>query len=176
MKRTSAIAACLLVVFAALAGCNQQAGPAIGVIDLERAYQSNKATAAIMQHLETMQAPLAEKVNKALEAMKQDQNDETVKAYNDTMTEAQGILQNEQQRLVPILNKAFNKVLEDYRVEHGLSVILNKQMVAASAADVDVTDAVIAAMDKVELDLGAPAPAPAPAPEAAQPEQGEAKE
>lgn len=162
MKRTCVIAASLLLVIAALAGCKQESGPAIGVIDMERAYQSNKATEALMSHLQAKQAPLAEKVNKALEAMKKDQNEQTVKAYNDTMGEAQAIMQMEQQRVVPILNKAFNKVLEDYRQEHKLTVILNRQMVPAVAPGADVTDDIIAAMDKVTLDLSEPAPAAAP--------------
>ena len=166
MKRIFAIFTCAMITMLLLVGCKQESGPTIGVVDMERAYQSNKATASIMKYLEAKQAPLAVQVNAALEAMKKDQNEETVKAYNQVMSSAQATMQMEQQRLVPILNEAFNKVLEEYRAKKGLTVILNKQMAPAVAESADVTDDIIAAMDLVELNLEPAAPE-APAAEAA---------
>ena len=161
MKRTFALVGAAFLAIALLAGCNQQSsGITIGVVDEAAAFKDNKAAAQAMKYLQDLGAPLQKKAEEAYKAMQADQNDETVAAYKKAMGDLQMVMNGEQQRVVALIDAQFNKVLENYRKEKGLTVILSKQSVIASDAAVDVTADIVAAMDKVELDL-TPPPAPA---------------
>jgi len=169
MKRTLALVGAAFLAVALLAGCNQQSsGITIGVVDEAAAFKDNKAAAEAMKYLQDLGAPLQKKAEEAYKAMQADQNDENVAAYKKAMGDLQTVMNGEQQRVVALIDAQFNKVLETYRKEKGLTVILSKQSVIASDSAVDVTADIVAAMDKVELDL-TPPPAPEQPEEKAEP-------
>ncbi|WP_419785939.1 OmpH family outer membrane protein [Pseudodesulfovibrio sp.] len=168
MKRTFALLGGTLLILALLVGCNQSSnGVKIGVVDEAAAFKDNKAAAKAMKYLQDLGAPLQKKAEAAYKTMQQDQNEANVAAYKKAMGELQTVMNGEQQRVVALIDAKFNEVLETYRKEKGLTVILSKQAVIASDQTVDITADIVAAMDKVDIDL-TPAQAPeAPAAEAA---------
>jgi len=77
----------------------------------------------------------------------------------------------EQQRVVGLLQDQFNKVLEKYRKDNKVDVILAKDVVLSYDESSDITNKVIEEINKITIDLNAKPEAPkadaaAPAPEA----------
>lgn len=157
MKRMTLLLSTALLGLMVLAGCNQQAGITIGVVDEAAAFQKNQAAAKAMTYLQELGAPLQKKAEEAYKAMQEDQSEENVAAYKAAMGELQNVMNGEQQRIVGLIDAKFNEVLDNYRAEKGLTLILSKESVIASADTVDITDDIVAAMDKLELDLTPPA-------------------
>jgi outer membrane protein len=167
MKRTIILLSAALLGLMLLTGCNQQtSGVTIGVVDEAAAFKDNKAAAAAMNYLQELGAPLQKKAEAAYKAMQEEQTEETVAAYKTAMGDLQNVMNAEQQRVVALIDAKFNQVLDTYRKDKGLTLILSKQSVIASADTVDITADIVNAMNQVELDLTPPA-APEAAPEAA---------
>ena len=61
----------------------------------------------------------------------------------------------EQQRVVGLFNEQFTEILEQYRADKGIQVILPKEAVAAVAPSVDITDEIVAALDEADIDFTA---------------------
>ncbi len=174
MKRTIILLSVALLGLMLLTGCNQQTeGVTIGVVDEAAAFKDNKAAAAAMNYLQELGAPLQKQAEAAYKAMQEEQTEETVAAYKTAMGDLQNVMNGEQQRVVALIDAKFNQVLDTYRKDKGLTLILSKQSVIASADTVDITADIVNAMNQVELDLTPPA-APEAAPEAAAPAEPEA--
>jgi len=140
-----------------LAGCNQQAGITVGVVDEAAAFQKNKAASSAMAYLQELGAPMQAKAEAAYKLMQSNQTEENVAAYKEAMGELQNVMNAEQQRVVALIDAKFSEVLEKYRKEKGLTLIMSKESVIAFSDTVDVTADIVAVMDAVELDLKAPA-------------------
>jgi len=157
MKRIITLLCIAALGLMLLTGCNkQEAGITIGVVDEAAAFQKNQAAAKAMSYLQELGAPLQKKAEEAYKAMQAEQNEANVAAYKTAMGELQGVMNGEQQRIVGLIDAKFNEVLEAYRVEKGLTLILSKESVISSAQTVDITDDIVAAMDKLELDFAKP--------------------
>ncbi|WP_319469430.1 OmpH family outer membrane protein [uncultured Pseudodesulfovibrio sp.] len=165
MKRIIALLGTALLGLTLLVGCNQQTNQiTIGVVDEAAAFKDNQAAAAAMAYLQEIGAPLQKKAEAAYKAMQADQNEETVGAYKAAMGELQNTMNGEQQRIVALIDAKFNEVLDTYREEKGLTVILSKESVISSAPTVDITADIVSAMNAIELDLAPKTPkAEAPA-------------
>lgn len=159
MKRIVITACAICLGLILLAGCDQQAGVKIGVVDEAAAFKDNKAAAAAMTYLQELGAPLQAKAEEAYKAMQGNQTEENVAAYKLAMGELQKTMNGEQQRVVALIDQKFNEVLENYRAEKGLTLIMSKESVIASAPTVDITQDIVAAMNQIELDLNQPAAA-----------------
>lgn len=179
MKRILPLLFVALLVLG-LSACNQEASVKIGVVDEAAAFKDNKLATEAMAHLQEMGKPLQEKAEAAYKAMQANQTEETVAAYKLVMGELQNTMTAEQQRVVGLVDGKFNEVLENYRKEKGLTLILSKQSVIASSETVDITKDIVAAMNQVQMDFSVPeapkaeAPAEAPAAEQAAPAAPEA--
>jgi outer membrane protein len=154
-----------------LSACNQEQPIKIGVVDEAAAFKENKLATEAMAHLQEMGKPLQQKAEAAYKAMQANQTEETVAAYKLAMGELQNTMNAEQQRIVALVDAKFNEILENYRKEKGLALILSKQAVIASSDAVDITKDIEAAMNNVTMDFSVPeAPkAEAPAAEKAAP-------
>lgn len=174
MKRTIALLSAALLGLTLLIGCNQQASQvSIGVVDDAALFQDNKVTAGAMAYLQELGAPLQKKAEEAYKAMQADQNEQTVATYKQAMGELQGVMQAEQQRVIALIDTKFNEIIENYRKEKGLTLIVKKESVFAADESADITADILAAMEKVAIDYSAPkaeAPAAAEAETPAAPE------
>jgi len=160
----------LLVAILALglSACNQEPSVKIGVVDETAAFKENKLATEAMAHLQEMGKPLQQKAEAAYKAMQANQTDETVAAYKLAMGELRNTMNAEQQRIVAMVDAKFNEILEDYRKEKGLSLILSKQAVIASSDAVDITKDIEAAMNNVTMDFSLPEAPKTEAPAAEQ--------
>lgn len=157
MKRIITLLCVAALGLMLLTGCNkQEPGVTIGVVDEAAAFQKNQAATKAMSYLQELGAPLQKKAEEAYKAMQAEQNEANVAAYKTAMGELQGVMNGEQQRIVGLIDAKFNEVLEAYRVEKGLTLILSKESVISSAQTVDITEDIVAAMDKLELDFSKP--------------------
>lgn len=158
MKRTITLLCAALLGALLLAGCNQPAsGVTIGVVDEAAAFRDNQAAAKAMTYLQELGAPLQKKAEAAYNAMQADQTEENVAAYKEAMGELQAVMNKEQQRVVAMIDAKFNEVLEAYRQEKGLTLILSKEAIIASDATVDITADIVERMNAIELALTPPA-------------------
>ncbi|MBG0791518.1 MAG: OmpH family outer membrane protein [Desulfovibrionaceae bacterium] len=158
MKKTITLLAAAALVLALLAGCDRQEGAVkIGVVDEAAAFKDNKVAKDAMAYLQEMGAPLQAEAEAAYKAMQENQTEETVAAYKLAMGKLQNVMNGEQQRIVALVDAKFNEVLEKYRAEKGLTMILSRQAVISASDAVDVTADIVAAMDGVNLDFNPPA-------------------
>lgn len=160
MKRILVTVTAAMLGLMLLAGCNQQQadGLSVGVVDEARAFKENKLAASAMAYLQKLGEPMQKKAEDAYNTMQEDQNEENVAAYKLAMGELQNVMNGEQQRIVALIDAKFNEVLEQYRAENGLTLIMSKESVIASDNTIDITDDIIAAMDAIEIDFEATAP------------------
>lgn len=183
MKRIISLLCAATMALTLLAACNQQqASVAIGVVDEAAAFKDNKVAKAAMDYLQEVGKPMQTEAETAYKAMQENQTEETVAAYKLAMGKLQNAMNQEQQRVVALVDAKFNEAMDKYRADKGLTVILSKQSVISASETVDITADIVALMDSMEIDFSKPeAPAPAPAPEApkadeAKPEAEQAKE
>lgn len=158
MKRTITLACTALLGLLLLVGCNQQSasGVTVGVVDEAAAFRDNQAAAKAMTYLQKLGEPMQKKAEAAYKTMQEDQSEENVAAYKEAMGELQNIMNKEQQRVVGLMDAKFNEILETYRQEKGLTLILSKESVIASANTVDITADIVERMNGIELDLTPP--------------------
>lgn len=158
---------CIVALTLGLSACNQEPSVKIGIVDEAAAFKDNKVATEAMAYLQEMGKPLQEKAEAAYKTMQENQNEETVAAYKLAMGELQNTMTAEQQRIVALVDGKFNEVLESYRNEKGLTLILSKQSVISSSESVDITQDIVNAMNNIQIDFSRPEPAAAPAVEAA---------
>lgn len=186
--RTKFIMPCLLAASLMLGACNENsapapAKPAVAVVDVTRALRDSDAGKAGMKFLEDIQKELQGEIAGLQDKMKDDakadpKDQKAQKLVQQHQQELQAVfmalqqrMQAEQQNVISRLNDMFQRVLEAQRAAKGLTVILPTESVAlAYDKSADVTDAVIAAMNKEKVDFVSIAPkADKPAAEAAAP-------
>ena len=174
---------CIVALVIGLSACNQEPSVKIGIVDEAAAFKDNKVATEAMAHLQEMGKPLQDKAEAAYKAMQENQTEETVAAYKLAMGELQNTMTAEQQRIVAMVDAKFTEVLENYRKDKGLTLIMSKQSVISASESVDITADIVTALNAVTLDFTKPA-APAEIepekaeevqPEAAAPEQAEDK-
>lgn len=158
MKRIISLVGTALLGLMLLTGCNQQQEPGvtIGVVDEAAAFQNNKVANQAMEYLKKLGEPMQAKAEAAYKTMQEDQTEENVAAYKQAMNELQQSMQGEQQRVVALVDAKFREVLETYRKDNGLTVILSKGSVLSSGDSVDITADIVAAMDSMEVEFALP--------------------
>ncbi|MCM0755590.1 OmpH family outer membrane protein [Desulfovibrio aminophilus] len=182
-KSLSALGVLVLTAFL-FTGCVGDK-PQVGVVDAAAVFKQCKAGQQAMTYLQERAKALQEKVQEAQKAAEGNQNEQTMQAFQKAVTEYQTTLGGEQQRLVTLLNDKYTAVLEKYRKDNGLVAVLSKEAVMAYDPAADITNKVVEALDKENIDLqlnkaeAAPAeapkaeaaPAPAEAPKADAPKE-----
>lgn len=187
----------LLVAMASvLAGCNNNNNK-IAVVDGAKVFRESKPGQEAMAYLRTKSTELQAEAKAAQEKVQAKQTQENAAAFQEAVTKYQTTMGTEQQRVVGLLQDQFNKVLEKYRKDNKVDVILAKDVVLSYDEASDITNKVIEEINKTTIDLNAkpeakpeapavgapaapaasaaPAAAPAPAPAAPAAKPAEAK-
>lgn len=178
MKKTIALLCALALTLVLAVGCNQQQETIkIGIVDEAAAFKDNKLAKDAMAYLQEVGTPLQTEAEAAYKAMQENQTEETVAAYKLAMGKLQSVMNEEQQRIVALVDAKFNETLENYRAEKGLTLIMSKQAVISVSDSIDITSDIVAAMDSITLDFAKvdEAPAAEPAPAAAPAAEAEGK-
>lgn len=165
----------LLLSALAFAGCQQTepSKPAVAVVDMSRLLTESEPGKAGMAFLEGLQSDMQNKLNAIQERLeKNDKDEEAQRELQMSYMTFQTRMGKEQQAVAGQLYDMLQKVLGDYRQAHGYQVIVSREVVASFDAKVDVTDAVLAEVNKqkitfipLEQDDAAPAVEQSAAPE-----------
>lgn len=166
----------LLLLFAlAFAGCQQTepSKPAVAVVDMSRLLTESEPGKAGMTFLEGLQSDMQNKLNAIQERLeKNDKDEEAQRELQMSYMTFQTRMGKEQQNVAGQLYDMLQKVLGEYRQAHGYQVIISREVVASFDAKVDVTDVVLAEVNKqkitfipLEQDDAAPAAEKPAAPE-----------
>jgi len=176
MKKTIALLCSLALTLVLAVGCNQQQETIkIGIVDEAAAFKDNKLAKDAMAYLQEVGAPLQAEAEAAYKAMQDNQNEETVAAYKLAMGKLQSLMNEEQQRIVALVDAKFNETLEKYRAEKGLTLIMSKQAVISVSESIDITNDIVTAMDAITMDFAKVDEAPASEAAAGETKAEEAK-
>ncbi|MEG2172329.1 MAG: OmpH family outer membrane protein [Desulfovibrionaceae bacterium] len=166
----------VLVTMGLLAGCFQteNSAPAVGVVDTARVFRDSDAGKAGVKFLEGMQEKMQADLNEIQEVLKKNPNDQAAQQkLQETYMGFQQRMGAEQQNVVTLLNDATQRVLDTFRQQKKLSVILSQEATLSFDKAVDVTAEVIAELNKQKVEFKAVMPeapakavAPAEAPKA----------
>ncbi|MHC1699892.1 MAG: OmpH family outer membrane protein [Humidesulfovibrio sp.] len=161
----------LVAVASMLAACNNT--PKIAVVDGAKVFRESKPGQDAMAYLRTKSNDLQAEAKAAQEKVQAKQTQENAAAFQEAVTKYQTTMGTEQQRVVGLLQDNFNKLLEKYRKDNKVDVIIAKDVVLSSDETSDITNKIIEEFNKTTIDLNTPA---APAAEAAVPAAGAAAE
>ena len=144
----------LLVAMASvLAGCNNN--NKIAVVDGAKVFRESKPGQEAMAYLRTKSTELQAEAKAAQEKVQAKQTQENAAAFQEAVTKYQTTMGTEQQRVVGLLQDQFNKVLEKYRKDNKVDVILAKDVVLSYDEASDITNKVIEEINKTAIDLNA---------------------
>lgn len=144
----------LLLSALAFAGCQQTepSKPAVAVVDMSRLLTESEPGKAGMAFLEGLQSDMQNKLNAIQERLeKNDKDEEAQRELQMSYMTFQTRMGKEQQAVAGQLYDMLQKVLGEYRQAHGYQVIISREVVASFDAKVDVTDAVLAEVNKQKI-------------------------
>lgn len=144
----------LLLCVLAFAGCQQTepGKPAVAVVDMSRLLTESEPGKAGMSFLEGIQTDMQNKLNALQERLeKNDKDEEAQRELQVSYMTFQTRMGKEQQNVAGQLYDMLQKVLGDYRKAHGYQVIISREVVASFDSSVDVTDAVLAEVNKQKM-------------------------
>jgi outer membrane protein len=148
---------CALLLLAALvsvlAACNNS--NKIVVVDGAKVFRESKPGQEAMAYLRTKSTDLQAEAKAAQEKVQAKQTQENAAAFQEAVTKYQTTMGAEQQRVVGLLQDQFNKILEKYRKDNKVDVILAKDVVLSYDESSDITNKVIEEINKVSIDLNA---------------------
>lgn len=179
MRRLFFVPVALMVTL--MTGCIQteNSAPTVGVVDTARVFRDSDAGKAGVKFLEGLQEKMQVDLNDIQEVLKKNPNDQAAQQkLQETYMGFQQRMGAEQQNVVTLLNDATQRVLDTFRQQKKLSVILSQEATLSFDKAVDVTAEVIAELNKQKVEFKAIVPetpaaavAPAEAPKAATPKE-----
>ena len=144
----------LVAVASVLAGCNNNNNK-IAVVDGAKVFRESKPGQEAMAYLRTKSTDLQAEAKTAQEKVQAKQTQENAAAFQEAVTRYQTTMGAEQQRVVGLLQDQFNKILEKYRKDNKVDVILAKDVVLSYDESSDITNKVIEEINKTTIDLNA---------------------
>ena len=153
MKKLCAflLLAALVSVLAACGNSNNK----IAVVDGAKVFRESKPGQDAMAYLRTKSTELQAEAKSAQEKVQAKQSQENAAAFQEAVTKYQTTMGSEQQRVVGLLQDQFNKILEKYRKDNKVDVILAKDVVLSYDEAADITNKVIEEINKTTIDLNA---------------------
>ena len=156
----------LLPALALLAACNDNGGTAgasgsVALIDQNRLYMESQTGKKGMEMLQGMSGDMQSQLQSMQEEMSKEgteqEKQERSRRFQQTLSAAQAKMGAEQTRIVGILQENVTAVLDEFRKERGIAVVLPVENALSYDKSLDITDDVIAALDKRSIDLSKPA-------------------
>ncbi len=181
MKKMALFGILALALVMGLGGCNktEQAGPRVAVVDAGKVFQESAPGKAGVAYLEKISMSAQEEFKAIQTEAEKDNSQESMMKMQRVLGDIQQRMNSEQQLVIGKLNDTFRKVLDAYLAERKLDVILPSDQVMSFGPSADVTNDIIAAMNKETVvyeseDAAPAAPEAAPAAEEAPAKKDEA--
>lgn len=152
MMKNIARICCAIMLISMLTGCNEQSAK-VAVVDLTAVQTSSQLMVKVSEHLEAFRGKLMAQALEAENAFKENETDETKEAYLAAVDSFETAAVEEEKRIFTALSEGIEKILNEYRAANNISVILIKDTVLSFDEAMDVTEAVTAELDKLELDF-----------------------
>lgn len=153
MKKVCLMGA-LMAALLLLTGCDQGPAPSmkVAVVDSNQVMLESAAGKAGMDYLRGLSGELQEE----LMAMQQSMGNQTAEdsqLFQERFASSQAKMSEEQNRIIAVLNENYEQVLESYRLENNISVIIGSESAVSFSDAADITQDIIAAMNELDLDL-----------------------
>jgi outer membrane protein len=147
----------LLLATMLLSGCINPAdssAPTVAVVDSARVFKESEPGKAGIKHLESLHESMQAELNALQQELQAKPNDETLqhKLQEKYMVYQQRI-SAEQQQVINTLNDAIQKALDACRAQKKLALIVGTDVVLSYGAAADITNAVIAEVNKTKVEF-----------------------
>lgn len=152
-----------------LGGCLQSepANPTTGVVDTARIFRDSDAGKAGVKFLESLHEKMQSELNGIQENLQKNPNDADVQQkLQETYMLFQQRMGAEQQNVITLLNDATQRVMDAYRGQKKLDVILSSEAALSFSKAVDITADIIAELNKQKVEFKPVQPEETPTPEA----------
>lgn len=151
--RTSLLISLVLLAALAITGC---AGSKVVVVNPARIYQESDAGKAGLAYLEQVERDVKAKAEAAQRTAENAQdNDAMLLSLQRFFISCQEAMNNAQQQAVGNVQELIARSITNYREKNRVTVIMQNDAVLSSAPEADVTEAVIAEMNKSPLNFPA---------------------
>lgn len=155
MRMFFVLPAALLLALSLLA-CQEQSGqpaqPKIAVVDMARLMRDSVPGKDGVKFIESMQTDMQKKLDEIQDRLeKNPQDEEAMRELQRVYSSSQQRMQAEGQNVVNILLDAVQRVLNSYRESQGYDIIVGTDALAAFNPKIDVTEAVMAEVDKQKI-------------------------
>ena len=127
--------------------------PAVGIVDAKGVFQTSKVAVKGMEYLQTMGAAMEKELRGLQAGLSQNATQEQQQEFQDAVARSQADFGMVQQRIATKLQDRFTAIVEAIRVADGLQVILPRESAIVFDESVNITDRVIAEMDKESIDF-----------------------
>lgn len=160
----------VLAMSALLLACNEGQGQKIGVVDLNRLMRDSVPGKAGLKFIENQQTELQGKLDSIQEKLEKNPADEAaMQELQKVYAASQQRIQAEGQNVVTQLFDSIQKTLNAYREKNGYSVLMRAEALDSYDPSLDVTNAVMADVDKLKIDFKPAAPQAEPQAQEAAP-------
>ena len=140
-----------------LIACQQGEGTSqskLAVVDMTRIMRDSEAGKAGVKHLEALQADMQEQLNAIQGRLEKNGSDaDAQKELQTVYMMSQQRMQVEQQNVVNVLYDTMQRIINAYRADKGYALIISSEAAASFDPKADVTNDIIAAMDKQKIDF-----------------------
>ena len=140
----------------------------IGVADVARLMRESVPGKEGIKYLETQQLAFQKELDAIQDRLEKNPSDEeAMKELQKVYAVSQQRIQAEGQNVASLIFDTVQKVLDSYREEKGLEVILSQDTIASFDRKLDLTTEIMAILDKQKIDFK-PLPEPASVPQASE--------
>lgn len=141
----------VLALSFALTGCNQPKTGSVAVVNTARIYQESEAGKAGVKHLESLHNDMQAQLNKMQAELQKNPGEETSCKFQQLYADLQQRMGAEQQQVITVLNENLQRVLDAYREQKGLDLIVANEGVLSVNARADVTADIVAELNKTQI-------------------------
>lgn len=151
MRKSLVSMLAVLALSFVLTGCNQPKTGTVAVVNTARIYQESEAGKAGVKHLETLHNEMQAQLNKMQEELQKNPGEDTSRKFQQMYADLQQRMGAEQQQVITVLNENLQRVLDSYREQKGLDLIVANEGVLSVNARADVTTDIVAELNKVQV-------------------------
>ena len=162
----------LLLAAMLLAGCNQpeKSAPSVAVVDTARVFRDSEPGKAGVKFLESLHEKMQGELNALQETLQKNPEDQAAQQkLQETYMNFQQRMGAEQQNVITLLNDATQRTLDSYREQKNLEMILSSEAALSFGKSVDVTNDIIAELNKQKVEFKPIVPEAAKEPAATAP-------
>ncbi len=124
----------------------------VGVVDTARVYADSKAGIEGGNYLESVQLGMQDELIALQESMQENPTEASIALFQEKYAAFQERINLEQEQVVTKLNAALQEAMDSYRQERGLEVLIPAEAVMSMSASADVTQDIIAVLDKMPVE------------------------